>query len=250
MNILKTALVGALITAAAFAAAQGRMMGMSMQTPDAFLVMNPDVQKDLKLTDKQKADVTKMMDEWRQNMPGRPGGGGGGGGQRTGGAGGAAFDPASFQAMMKEANDKIMGILDANQKERLFQIAVQTAGGRALFREDVQQKLTMKAAQKKQLNDLQQKMQEATMELFQSMRDQAITREEMQTSMANNNRILGEEAVKVLDAGQKEAFEKMKGPKFEGKIEMMGMGGRRGGGQRQGGQRQGGGSGGNQPPVL
>lgn len=247
MNILKTALVGALITAAAFAAAQGRMMGMNMQTPDAFLVMNPDVQKDLKLSDQQKADIEKMMNEWRQNMPGRQGGGGGGGAPQ-------GFDPSSIQRMMKEANDKIMGVLDVKQKERIFQIGVQTAGGRALFREDVQEKLSMKAAQKKQLNDLQSKMQEATMELFQSMRDQAITREEMQTSMANNNRILGEEALKVLDATQKDAFEKLKGPKFEGKIEQnwmrAGRGPGQGGGQRQGGQRQGGGSGGSQPPVF
>ncbi len=280
-----------LIAAAGAALAQpgggGRGGMMNMQMPDAFLVMQPDVQKDIKLTEKQLADITaaqaKLAEKypWMRMMMGGGAGGGrgqggpgaagaagaggqrqgggqgqaggqrqgggqgqGAGGQRQGGGGGfQGFDPAQMADAMKEAEKAITDVTTDEQEARLFQIGVQTAGGRALFREDVQKKLELKAAQKKSLVDLQTGMQNANMELFQRMRDQEITREELTAAMTKNTEILNTESVKVLTAEQKTAFEAMKGPKFEGRVS-QGFGGAAGGGRQGGPGRQG------TPPTI
>lgn len=276
---LKPLIALGLLAVAGAALAQpggGRGGMMNMQMPDAFLVMQPDVQKDIKLTEKQLADITaaqaKLVEKypWMRMMmggargQGGPGGGAGrgqgggagagqgqgqgqGGGRGQGGGGFQGFDPSQMADAMKEAEKAITDVTTDEQEARLFQIGLQTAGGRALFREDVQKKLDLKAAQKKSLMDLQTGMQSANMELFQRMRDQEITREELTAAMTKNTEILNTEAVKVLTAEQKTAFEAMKGPKFEGKVNQPGMGGGRGqgGGPRPGG---GNGSGGATPP--
>jgi len=272
---LRSLIVAGLIAAFGASLAQpggGRGMAAMMQPSYTFLAMQPDVQKDLKLTDQQKTDLAanqaKLVEKYpmlRMMMGGaRPQGQGGQGGQRgQGGQGGQAgqggqqggqrgqgggfgqFDPSQLQEMMKEAEKAITDVLTDAQEARVFEIGVQNDGGRALFREDVQKKLDVKAAQKIKLQELQTGMQSATMELFQRMRDQEITREEMQAAMAKNNEILSTEAVKILTADQAAAFEKMKGAKFEGKIQQMGMGGR---GGRPGGGGPGGG--GTPPPPA
>lgn len=271
------------VTGAALAQPGGGGRGgmMNMQMPDAFLVMQPDVQKDIKLTEKQLADITaaqaKLVEKypWMRMMMGAGGGRGqggaagagagagqggnrgqGGGGQRQGGGAGGGgfqgFDPSQMAEAMKEAEKAITDVTTDEQEARLFQIGVQTAGPRALFREDVQKKLDLKAAQKKSLTDLQTGMNSANMELFQRVRDQEITREEMTAAMTKNNEILGTEAVKILTAEQKTAFEAMKGPKFEGRVNQFGQGGGAGrgpgGGGQGGGNRGQGGGGGGTPP--
>lgn len=268
----------------------GRGGMMNMQMPDAFLVMQPDVQKDIKLTEKQLADITAAQAKLAEKYPwmrmmmgggrgqGGPGAGGGrgqgggggatgvgagagqggqqgqggGGGRGQGGGGFQGFDPAQMADAMKEAEKAITDVTTDEQEARLFQIAVQTAGGRALFREDVQKKLDLKAAQKKSLTDLQTGMNSANMELFQRMRDQEITREELTAAMTKNTEILNAEALKVLTADQKTAFEAMKGAKFEGRVNQGMGGGRQGGAGGAGGGRQGGnrGGGATPPPAI
>ncbi len=261
----------------------GRGGMMNMQMPDAFLIMQPDVQKDIKLTEKQLADITAAQAKLAEKYPwmrmmmgggrgqGGPGGGAGrgqgggagagagqgqgqgqgqGAGRGQGGGGFQGFDPSQMADAMKEAEKAITDVTTDEQEARLFQIGLQTAGGRALFRDDVQKKLDLKAAQKKSLMDLQTGMNSANMELFQRMRDQEITREELTAAMTKNTEILNTEAVKVLTAEQKAAFETMKGPKFEGRVNQPGMGGGRGQG---GGPRPGGGNGGGgttPPPSI
>lgn len=272
---LKPLIALGLLAAAGAALAQpggGRGGMMNMTMPDAFLVMQPDVQKDIKLTEKQLADITAAQAKLTEKYPwmrmmmggaggrgqGGPGGGGaargqGGGagagagagqaqGQRQGGGAGGGgfqgFDPAQMADALKEAEKAITDVTTDEQEARLFQIFIQTSGARALFREDVQKKLDLKATQKKSLLDLQTGQQSANMELFQRMRDQEITREELTAAMAKNTEILNAEAMKVLTAEQKVALDGMKGAKFEGKVVQPGMGGGRGpggGGQRGGG---------------
>lgn len=260
---LRSLIVAGLIAAFGASLAQpggGRGMAAMMQPSYTFLAMQPDVQKDLKLTDQQKTDLAanqaKLVEKYPmlrmmmggarpQGQGGQAGQGGQQGGQRGQGGGFGQFDPSQLQEMMKEAEKAITDVLTDAQEARVFEIGVQNDGGRALFREDVQKKLDVKAAQKIKLQELQTGMQSATMELFQRMRDQEITREEMQAAMAKNNEILSTEAVKILTADQAAAFEKMKGAKFEGKIQQMGMGGR---GGRPGGGGPGGG--GTPPPPA
>jgi hypothetical protein len=278
---LKPLIALGLLAVAGAALAQpggGRGGMMNMQMPDAFLIMQPDVQKDIKLTEKQLADITAAQAKLAEKYPwmrmmmgggrGQGGQGQGGAGRGQGGGAGAGagqgqgagrgqggggfqgFDPSQMADAMKEAEKAITDVTTDEQEARLFQIGVQTAGGRALFRDDVQKKLDLKAAQKKSLMDLQTGMNSANMELFQRMRDQEITREELTAAMTKNTEILNTEAVKVLTAEQKTAFEAMKGPKFEGRVNQPGMGGGRGQG---GGPRPGGGNGGGgatPPPSI
>jgi hypothetical protein len=280
---LKPLIALGLLAVAGAALAQpggGRGGMMNMQMPDAFLIMQPDVQKDIKLTEKQLADITAAQAKLAEKYPwmrmmmgggrGQGGQGQGGAGRGQGGGAGAGagqgqgqgagrgqggggfqgFDPSQMADAMKEAEKAITDVTTDEQEARLFQIGLQTAGGRALFRDDVQKKLDLKAAQKKSLMDLQTGMNSANMELFQRMRDQEITREELTAAMTKNTEILNTEAVKVLTAEQKTAFEAMKGPKFEGRVNQPGMGGGRGQG---GGPRPGGGNGGGgatPPPSI
>ncbi len=275
---LRSLIVAGLIAAFGASLAQpgpggGRGMGQ-MQMSYNMLVMQPDVQKDIKLTDQQKTDLTAKQAALTEKYPfmrmmlgPRPQSQGGQGGQRgQGGQGGQAgqggqtgqggrqgggfgqFDMSQIQDAMKEVEKAITDVLTDEQEARIFQIGVQNDGGRALFRDDVQKKLEVKAAQKIKLQELQTGMQSATMELFQRMRDQEITREEMTAAMTKNNEILSTEAVKILTPDQASAFEKMKGPKFEGKIQQMGMMGGRGGRPGGGGPGGAGGGAGAPPP--
>lgn len=219
-NSLKALMVAGSVLLAAMSLAQGgggqRMM-MGGGGGDSMLLGSPDVQKDLKMTEAQIKDVKAIQDAQRQEMMDMFQGGGGGGDREE--------MMKQVQAMMKKSEDKIKAVLNADQNKRLKQIGVQTSGGRALYREDIQKELALTATQRKALMDLQTKNQESMMALFQSMRDQSMTREEMQAAMEKNNKSQSEEALKVLTAEQKTAFEAMKGPKFEGKIQMGGRGG-------------------------
>lgn len=238
---------------------QGGRMGAMMMSP-VFLINREDVQKDLKLTDDQKAKLAAL----RESMPmmnrggGRGGAGGGGGrggagggagaggGGGQGGAGGGAgqgggagrggqgggFDPAEMEKQLKEAEAKINEILTDEQEVRIKQIGVQLQGGRALMNETIQKDLGMTADQKKKVNDLNTAQQQANMELFQRVQNQEISREEVGEIMQKNNKILEEELLKVLTADQKTKFDAMKGPKFEA---TQPQGGRGGAGGRGGG---------------
>lgn len=194
---------------------------------DTGYLSSPDVQKELKLTTEQIASITKIQEEARNERQAA----------MQNAAGGDRTEMMKMmQDMQKKTDAKIAGVLNADQNKRLKQIGIQQAGGRALFREDVQKDLNLTAVQKKSLADLQTKNQENMQQMMQSMRDQSMTREEMQAAMEKNNKSMNDEALKVLTAEQKTAFEAMKGPKFEGKIQMGGGRGGNGGGGQGGGR--------------
>lgn len=223
-NSLRVLMIAGSVLLAAMSLAQGggrQMMFGGGAGSDTMLLGSPDVQKELKLTETQMKDIKAIQDAQRQEMMDMFQNGGGGGDREE--------MMKQVQAMMKKSEDKIKAILTADQNKRLKQIGVQTAGGRALFREDIQKELGLSATQRKALMDLQAKNQETMMSMFQQMRDQSMTREEMQAAMEKSNKSMNEEALKVLTAEQKTAFEAMKGPKFEGKIQMGRPGGGGGG---------------------
>lgn len=236
-NTMKSILVAGLALMGAFAMAQGGggqgrgMMGMMGGGGGMTgLLQAPDVQKDLKLTDKQKADLQAQQTKVREQMQSMMQGGG-------------RPDPAQMQEMMKKINDDTMAILDANQKVRLKQIFVQTNPGGALQMDEIQKELGLKAAQKQAIEGLVQKQREANMAIMQQQRNQEISGEDAQAARQKNNDIFNAEVVKVLDGDQQKAFEAMKGPKFEGSIRAP-RGGGQGGGQGAGRGRTGGATGG------
>ncbi|MBS1724630.1 MAG: hypothetical protein JSS66_16935 [Armatimonadetes bacterium] len=139
---------------------QSGQRGFGMNRGGSFgLLRNTDVQSELKLTDDQK----KKLDDLAQSM--RPSGGQGG----QGGQGGGQGERPDFQAMqerMKKAEEEVDKILKPDQAKRLEELRLQREGVAALARPEVAKELGLTDAQKKQMEDLQQKMMEKMREAF------------------------------------------------------------------------------------
>jgi hypothetical protein len=142
---------------------------------------------------------------------------------------------AKMNDLRKEATEKINGVLNAQQQERLKQIALQVRGGGALADEAIATELALSDDQKSQITSIreesQQQMQAAMQEARDAGGDFAAIREKM-TAMRNeaNEKLLG-----VLNADQKEKFQKMQGEKLALEpADLRGLGGF-GGGRRGGG---------------
>ncbi len=215
MNI-KTLLVATLATVSLFIATPvahaqggqgGGMRGMMRGAGGMFLLRRNDVRKDLKLTDKQIADLTalqeKMQTEMREMFQN-----GGGGGDR--------------EALMKMVQEKMAAaqketdaILTPEQQARLKQINVQITGNRVILDPDTQTKLKLTDAQKAKIKDLQEKQQAANQSLMEKMRNGEIEREELTASMTKNNDALNVELGKLLTDDQKKMLADMAGPKFD-----------------------------------
>jgi hypothetical protein len=238
-NTLKTVFVLGSVLVAGLAMAQGGGAGGgqqrggfgSMMSSPVLLIGRADVQKDIKLTDDQKAKLEALKAEFpMMNRGGNRGGGGGGGGQQGGGGGGqqggqggqrtgggqggGQVDMQAMQEMMKKAEAAIKEILTDEQETRIKQIGIQLGGAGVFGREDVQTELALTVDQKKSIMDLQQKQQQANGEMMQRVQNEEITRQEAMELRTKNDKILLEEIVKLLDQTQKDKYEAMKGPKF------------------------------------
>jgi Spy/CpxP family protein refolding chaperone len=216
MKIVRNMLVvcAALVVASA-AMAQGggrgqggmRMMGGAGDSSGMMLLQRKDVQADLAITDDQKSKLeaarTKMQDEMRAQFQN-----GGGGGDRE-----AMMKVITkMQEDMKKETEKV---LTKEQMARLRQINIQLAGTNAANWADVQKEIGMTEDQVKKIKDLQAKQQEANQGLFQKMRDQEMTREELQDAMKKNGETLKSEMAKILTSEQKDKLKAMGGKEFK-----------------------------------
>lgn len=211
----------------------GRMgfgMGPGMGGGVLGLLRVEKVQKELELTDDQKAELEKVAEQARERMRSAFQGGGQGGG------------PERFRQLQEETNKAVQNVLLPHQWKRLNQIQLQVTGlAGSLMREDVRKELGVTEEQA-------EKIREATRQVFEQMRgerpqgerpDPAQMRERFQQM-----RQKAEEAVmSQLTEEQKKKWNEMIGEKFE--IDMselmpgpgagpggQGPGGRRGGGNR------------------
>lgn len=205
---------------------RGMMMGgRGGQMTRSMLLGRADVQADLKLTEKQKADLQAVQEaaaeEMRNRMEEMRANGGGGGFDRD-------AMRAEMEAFQKKQDDKIKAIVTEDQWNRLGEIRIQLAGPRAALMPEVQKALNLTGAQKNSLDALAEKQQQANNELMQRMRDGEIEREQMAELRAQNDKILGEEIAKVLTAEQNEMLKKMGGAPFKADPN-MGRGGGFGG---------------------
>ena len=182
-----------------------RMMGGG-DSSGIMLLQRKDVQADLGITDDQKSKLeaarTKMMDDMRAQFQG-----------------GSRPEPEAMQKMfakmqedMKKETEKV---LTKEQMSRLKQINIQLAGNNAAAWADIQKELGMTEDQIKKIKDLQAKQQEANQGLFQKMRDQEMSREELQDAMKKNGETLKAEMGKVLTAEQKDKLKAMGGKEFK-----------------------------------
>lgn len=231
----------------------GQRMGggrMGMGYNPLQLLGRADVEKDVVITDDQLTKLrdlnTKMQDARRKAMED------------------LRNDPnlgSDRDAMMKEMQKvqeklnkdqqtELEKIVTADQLKRTKEIYVQLTGNRIILEPAYQKELAITDKQKEDIKALQTKQQEANMALFDKVRNQEITREDMQASMEKNNKILDEELGKLLTTEQTDKVKAMKGTKtFTPDKEVkysyggMQMGGGRGNGGPGGGNRGGGGGG-------
>lgn len=199
---------------------QGRGGQMTPMT----LLMRGDVRKDLDLSEEQITKVEALQPQRGQGGLGGAGGGqrGQGGGQRGqgGGQGGGQMTEEQRAAMAEAAKKRadeqkaaIAGILTPAQVTRLSEIGYQLQGTMAIMQADTQKALGLDEKQIAAIKELQTKQQEANQALFQKMRDQELTREELQEKMTKNTDIMKAELGKILKADQAAKLKAMGGTK-------------------------------------
>jgi Spy/CpxP family protein refolding chaperone len=213
-----------------FGGGMGGMGGM--------LLMNPQVQKELKLTDEQTEKIREIQQAAFQ---------GGRGGQ--GGGGGANFQNMTdeerqkfFEDMrkrMEENQKKMSAVLTADQSTRFKQVQLWVGGVVGLVNNaDAAKELKITDDQKEALTLINDEANKKRGELFQggggfnaSEEERTKTREKL-TALQKETET---EATAVLTDEQKAQFAKMRGEKFELDMSQMGPG-RGGPGGRRGGR--------------
>ena len=216
-NIAKLAVVIAAIAVVAVAPAQRMMMGGGgMSSPAMTLfsggmretTIRDDVSRELKLTNEQKDKLLEAAQKQREEMMASFTGGGG---ERP--------DMAVIQKMMAEMQTKsektVKEILTPEQSKRLRELYIQRSGNNALLNIDVQKELKFTDAQTAKVKVLQTKQGEAMAGIMERMRNGEVQRDEMRPLMEKNNKILGEELLKILTAEQATQFRAMSGVAFK-----------------------------------
>lgn len=172
--------------------------------------MNPQVQKELKMTDDQTAKAGEIFQETIQ-----------------GGGGFQGFQDLSEEERNKrlddmrkraeESNKKYLALLTPDQNARLKQIQLWVGGISGLVaNEEASKELKITDDQKEALKTIAEESGNKTRELFQGLRgasqeEQAKAREKMTAARKE----METECEAVLTDEQKAKFAKMKGEKFE-----------------------------------
>ena len=241
----RTIFAAALLVCAALVSAQGgqggqdgrqgrRGAGMFGQAGRGFgdmqLVFRADVQADLGLTAEQKTKLTELQNKQREARrgsgavgAGNTGGAVGNGGRRGNRAGaGQNMTDAEREAMRKRMEEQraqtqkdLAAILTAAQVKRLSEIRFQLQGSRAVLNAENQKALGLTTEQLTRISDLQQKQQQANQALTEKVRNQQITREELQKSRENNEKIFDAELLKILTPDQSAKLKEMGGKPFK-----------------------------------
>lgn len=209
---------------------RGNMM-MGAGAMRGLIIGRKDVQADLKVTPEQRAAIEKMQTEARERMQTRM--------QEIRNGGGQNMDfnamRAEFEKLQADTDAKINEILDDAQEARLKQLELHFAGPSAIFRDEVQKDLALRASQKRDLDDLNTKLQEANRAIGQRARDGEISQEQARALREQNNKAMEGEINKVLTPEQQAKWKEMLGAPFkrdpqEDQNMMRGFGGRPGGG--------------------
>jgi hypothetical protein len=157
--------------------------------------MAPAVQDDLKLTEKQKSQLTKFfsdMDQKRRDLfPTRnrnqnqdqnpnsdpnlnpdPNRNPQGRGRGRGGFGGANFEAmrANFEKLQQETDDAIAKVLNPRQLERLKQIELRRDGPAAFAKQEIAEKLNLSPDQVESVQMVLNQMRQTQRERFQELR--------------------------------------------------------------------------------
>ncbi len=184
---------------------QGGMMRMGGDASGTMLLQRKDVQADLGLSDDQKTKLAALRDKAQSDMRDIF--------QNSNGDREAAM--AAMQKYMENMQKEVGAIVTKEQVARLKEINIQISGSRSAMIPAIQKEIGLSDAQVAKLKGLQAKQQEANQALFQKMRDQEITREELQEAMKKNSTVMDTEVAKVLTDGQKAKLKTMGGKEFK-----------------------------------
>jgi Spy/CpxP family protein refolding chaperone len=180
---------------------QGGRGGFEMTA--AQLLGMEKVQEELKITDDQKAQFTKITDKYKEEMA-------------------AARKDMNREKMgelrkaeTEEIDKAVPTVLKADQVKRLKQLEVQAGGLRALSKEDVQTSLKLTDAQKKSIKDSTDELTKDVQEMFQSAGGDRSKMAEMFTKIQGMQKEALEKAVNSLNDDQKKEWKELNGAKFE-----------------------------------
>ena len=180
----------------------------------AALLRMEKVQEELKITDEQKAEFTKITDKYKDDIAK------------------ARTDMnrekmAELRKAETEDMDKaIPTILKPEQAKRLKQLEVQAGGLSALNKEDVQTALKLTDDQKKSIKESTEELTKDAQEMFQSAQGDRTKMGELMTKMQGMRKEALDKAVSGFNDDQKKEWKELNGEKFE--FPAFG-GGRRGG---------------------
>jgi hypothetical protein len=205
------------------------------------LLLQKSVQDELKLTDEQKAELSKIQDKQREAMRSAfPGGGGGG----SGGNRDFAKIREAVQKVTEEttkATDKVKEGLKPEQAKRFkqiqLQVGMQTSPLTTLNSAEVQKDLGLNDKQKLELKalaeDTRKDMEEVTKDLRTAGRGDREKRQEIMKKVQALNKEATDKAKAVLTDDQKKTLTDLEGAKFDYRPDFGGFGGRQGGGNRR-----------------
>jgi hypothetical protein len=196
---------------------QGRGQGGNSEIG---LLQRKDVQADLGLTADQ---VSKLADLAEKSRPQRgQGGGNGGGGNGQRGGGGQQMTEEERAKRQEEARARreaqrkeILTIISEAQMKRVGEISIQLQGNNAIMGPEIQKSLGMTEDQIAKIRDLQGRQREAMSSLMEKMRNQELSREDMQASMQKNGEIMKAELGKILTKDQADKLKAMGGKPFK-----------------------------------
>lgn len=223
MKKIILSIVVAMVAVASFAqGGGGRQGGMwgGMQNNPLMLLTREDVQEDLGLNSDQKLKVAEYFapDALRERM------------MSVFQNSGMSFEDMRSEDGRKKMQDvmtkqmdsmkkEIEGWLTPDQVKRVGQISIQINGNRSILNKDIAKALELTSAQQAKIDGLQKSSGEAMQALMQKMRDQELSREEMQEKMKKNGDIMNTELGKVLTDNQRAKLTEMGGKKFVEKKE-------------------------------
>ena len=184
-------------------------MGGGQGSNPVSIMLAPSVQKELKLTDEQKTKVYSFALAANQKGRGTMG--------RSMGFGAGNNDMQALMKLRQESDKGLAQILDATQKERLDQIALQAEGPLAVARPEIAAKLNLNNTQNQYVQGIMMQIrQEMVMAIQQEMANgRQVNPEEVRGLATQLRRGAVQEVSKVINSKQKAAFDKLLGPPFD-----------------------------------
>jgi Spy/CpxP family protein refolding chaperone len=170
------------------------------------LLMMPEVQKELNITEQQMQQIGQLMAQQREQMQALM--------QQMRDA-----TPEQRQQLMQQAMQKwdegIGKILQPAQKTRLRELQLQAEGASALARPDVAKELNLSEDQRKKIGDITTQYRQKQMQLWQQGRGPGVDRQAMFQQMQQLRQQMDKELLAVLTTQQLEQWKKMQGKPFQ-----------------------------------